>query len=166
MTIADIAILALATWRLQSIWLTERIAQPVRSWLSARGGWLAYLAQCPLCISVWVGMATASLWLTAGLTGRLLVVAFAASSGAILLGVVWSRLAPTQTASTPTVIVSGAVDDERIARRAVEITESIQQNDGRRLALIREAEELTARGNMLRGALIELRELGAPTESV
>lgn len=81
----DLILLALATHRLVNLWLWERIAEKPKAWLSARGPWLAYLAGCPMCLSVWAAAVFTVLWFLGGRPGQLIVWLFAASAGMLLV---------------------------------------------------------------------------------
>jgi hypothetical protein len=74
--------LLLAAHRLWMLW-NERIAAPVRGWVTRRGPTWEYFAACPACVSVWVGGAITALWNLPG--GHWLLLALALSDGILLL---------------------------------------------------------------------------------
>ena len=82
MTITDFVILGVACHRLTGMWF-EEIAAPARRWLMRRQNRLAYLSQCPVCLSVWAGGAVLGVWHTPLWP---LVAVIALSGAAIVLG--------------------------------------------------------------------------------
>jgi hypothetical protein len=83
MTLTDLLILGAAVHRLVSIWLREEIARPLREWMQRRWRWVAYLAGCPLCLSVWAAVACVALWYRGKVVGFLVVAVLAISEAAI-----------------------------------------------------------------------------------
>ena len=91
----ELLILILATYRLAQIIAQDVISEPLRAWISQRGAapkelslmrrWLAMLVHCVICVSVWAGIGLAALWTYFPLT-RWIVIALAASGGAVVLG--------------------------------------------------------------------------------
>lgn len=79
MTIEELIILGLATWRLSHMLVVERCPFGVCAWLRARiGGALG----CIYCTSVWVAVLHLVLWYS---VGKPLVVIFAISGIALML---------------------------------------------------------------------------------
>ena len=74
-----LAMLSVAAHSLWFIWLTQEIARPFRDRLSRCGRWMKYLANCPICVSVWAGAAALGLWL-AGTPGRAILLVLAVSN--------------------------------------------------------------------------------------
>ncbi len=92
----DVLILAAATQRLLGIWMNERITEPIRLRLQARGGWVAYLAGCGQCLSVWFAGGTVAAWGLGGPLVRAVVIALAISGVALAwnsLMVLWQTQA-------------------------------------------------------------------------
>lgn len=87
-----VLILTLAVYRTTSILLQEGLFAPVVTWAKARGGRLAVLAGCPLCVSVWAGFALTGAWLTGHWTGPVFIVGLAASQGFILVDRIVARI--------------------------------------------------------------------------
>ena len=85
MTLTDLLILGLFVQRTVAIWLIERICEGPREWLIRRGGWIKYLATCPICLGVWFSIIGLALWMFAGDIGRCVVLVFAVASAAVLL---------------------------------------------------------------------------------
>ena len=83
MSLTDLLILGAAVHRLVSIWLREEIARPSREWMQRRHRWVAYLAGCPLCLSVWAAIACTGAWYRGGRVGWLVVAVLAISEAAI-----------------------------------------------------------------------------------
>ena len=83
MTLAVILIIGLATHRVVSIWSSDEITKRPREW--AMGTWLAPLAKCPFCLSVWGGAALTLLWLYGGRLGAVPSLIFAVSGVAVFL---------------------------------------------------------------------------------
>lgn len=87
----EFLIVACATQRLTAIWFHERLGKALRERLTARGGWLGYLAGCPLCLSVWLGLGCTVVY-EQGRFGRWLVTGIAASTAALFLNALWARM--------------------------------------------------------------------------
>ena len=85
MTATEIVILGLFVQRTVAIWIVERICEGPREWLIRRGGWIKYLATCPICLGVWSSIVALSLWLFGGDIGHYVVLIFAIASAAVLL---------------------------------------------------------------------------------
>lgn len=84
-----LAIIVLATGRLQAMWFEEIFRLP-RNWMLRRPNqWVKYLAQCPLCISVWAaaGLTLASLHPV----GRFGVTVLAVSGAVVLVNQLMNR---------------------------------------------------------------------------
>jgi hypothetical protein len=84
MTTADVLVLCLAAWRLLGLWF-EEIFRPVRERLVARGGKLAYGANCQFCVSVWAAGVVTALWMFARTPGAFLTLTLAASGAVVLM---------------------------------------------------------------------------------
>ena len=86
----DVLILIFATQRIANIWFHERAGEGLRLWTMRRGGLIGYLGGCQLCLSVWIGLLSAAVWTLGGTVGRIIVLGFAASAGALFLNQVWT----------------------------------------------------------------------------
>jgi hypothetical protein len=75
----DFIFVALATHRLTALWISDKLFEPIRSKVANVGGLIGYLANCPLCISVWAGLIAVLAWLYLGTPGRIGVWSLAAS---------------------------------------------------------------------------------------
>jgi hypothetical protein len=83
MSLTDLLILGAAVHRLVSIWLREEISRPLREWAQRRSRRIAYLAGCPLCLSVWASVACLGAWYRGGRLGWVAVAVLAVSEAAI-----------------------------------------------------------------------------------
>lgn len=59
----ELLVLALATTRLLFLWFTQDIFKWPRTKLGQLNGWVDYLVNCPICMSVWVGAGVYGVWL-------------------------------------------------------------------------------------------------------
>lgn len=92
-TLVRTVVIFLAVSRLTRLLLDDKIAEPIRGKLeSSSSENLQYLASCPMCTSMWVGLLVAVLPVP-----KRLLVALAASEAAILVRVVEARLEQNQT---------------------------------------------------------------------
>lgn len=84
MTVLDFVVLVLAVIRVRDTWLNQKIAAPLRRRIIQYGGWLAYLAGCSICLSLWI---SAGLFIVSrmGFVGRAIVVIFGVAQAAIYL---------------------------------------------------------------------------------
>lgn len=83
MTLPDVFIVGLATHRIIGIWSGDEILRTPREW--ALKTWVAPLAKCPFCLSVWVALALVAAWLYGGRFGPLPSLVFAVSGIAVYL---------------------------------------------------------------------------------
>lgn len=94
MSTLNLAIAALATYRLVRLVTVDRITEPLRDWAEMRAPWAGYLTTCSWCSAVWLApIPSACLVLWPG--NRVLAVgllALAASAGAGLLAGLADRL--------------------------------------------------------------------------
>ena len=69
-----------ATWRITRLITQDEIARPVRAEVHRRwpGSKIAYLVECPYCVSVWAGLAVAS-----GLVPDVVIRGLAFSAGSL-----------------------------------------------------------------------------------
>lgn len=77
MAIAEAAVRTAATWRLTKLVTSDELTRPLRE-RTRPGSRLEYLANCPVCTSVWVGALVGS-----GLVPKVAVYALALSAGSI-----------------------------------------------------------------------------------
>ena len=54
MTLLQLIITALATYRLTRLVTADKITEPIRDWITARHDWFGYLVTCDWCLSIWV----------------------------------------------------------------------------------------------------------------
>src|SRR5581483_2982888 len=76
--IATLVIIAMAANRLWALWFFSEIFKRPREILTARSGWLGYLASCQFCVTIWAGFAATFLWLISPL-GQWFDISLAAS---------------------------------------------------------------------------------------
>jgi hypothetical protein len=84
----DLLVVAAATQRLLSIWISERVMAAPRTWAQRLPGSLGYLASCPYCLSVWFAAGAYGAWEWGGPVGQFAVAVLAASS----LALAWNAL--------------------------------------------------------------------------
>lgn len=90
----DVLLVALSAYRLTRLVTADKITEPIRAWVEARGPRIGYLVTCDWCLSVWVAPVPAaavvfwpdSNWVLVGLT------ALSASALTGLLSIIESRL--------------------------------------------------------------------------
>lgn len=61
MTITDLVVCALAVWQAVEVWHHSELMATWRAKMEVRDGFVAAVAKCPYCLSVWVGFAAAFL---------------------------------------------------------------------------------------------------------
>jgi hypothetical protein len=54
MTVFDLVLASLATYRLTRLFTADKITQPLREWITARSDWFGYLVTCDWCLSIWL----------------------------------------------------------------------------------------------------------------
>ncbi len=89
-TLIATIITALATIRITRLITTDKIGEPLRTWVTQRNGetgWFTFLMHCPWCTGYWVALpATGTLWAftdAAALTGLPTVIGFIAAWSAL-----------------------------------------------------------------------------------
>lgn len=83
-----LSVMILAVGRLHSLWFEEVFRVP-RNWMLKRRPAVAYLARCPLCISVWASACVTLL--SQHPLGRFLVIVLSLSGGVILVDRLMNR---------------------------------------------------------------------------
>lgn len=53
MTVFDLVLASLATYRLTRLVTADKITEPIREWVTARSDWFGYLVTCDWCLSIW-----------------------------------------------------------------------------------------------------------------
>lgn len=85
MTALTLLLVAAATYRLTRLVTADRITEPLRAWVEARGPRVGYLITCDWCLSVWLAPIPSALALTFP-GNRLVLGALAALTASAITG--------------------------------------------------------------------------------
>jgi hypothetical protein len=94
MTVFELVIVGLATYRLTRLVTADRIMDWLRAWVESRSGWLGYLVTCDWCLSIWLAPPLVTLMVLHGDNRVVFVglVALAVSAVTGLLSMIEGRL--------------------------------------------------------------------------
>lgn len=84
LSLFDLFVLLLASYRLTHVLVFDKIAEPIRAWFPGHGG-LAYLVRCYWCAGVWISALLVGLLAIVPAVGRWLVLILAVAGGQAVL---------------------------------------------------------------------------------